>query len=223
MQAIKAVVLGASGLIGHQLVQLLLQDNHYSEVNILVRRHVQLQHPKLKAQVVNFDDTADFRHKLGAPDCIFCCIGTTMKKVKGDKKLYRKIDYDIPVKAARMALDAGATNFVLVSSVGANKKASSFYLQLKGAVEETISSMSYKSVHIFRPSILFGDRKENRTGETVAQFFMKMIGGLLRGSWKKYRGVDSRVVAKAMVVAGKDVSSGVQVHHYTNLMQLAKS
>src|SRR5438552_3842436 len=107
MQTMKAAVLGATGLVGEQLVQQLLNDPVFSKVRILVRRPVKLSHPKLETEIVTFDNLVEYRQKLGQGNCIFCCIGTTQKKVKGDKKAYHKIDVDIPVNAAKMGKDAG--------------------------------------------------------------------------------------------------------------------
>src|SRR4051794_36730293 len=102
MQALTAVVLGGTGLIGEQLVKQLLNDPAYSKIRILGRRPLQLSDRKLELQVVNFDNLADYQEKLGEGDCIFCCIGTTKKKVKGDELAYRKVDLDIPFEAAKM-------------------------------------------------------------------------------------------------------------------------
>src|SRR5437870_4296873 len=107
MRPLTAVVLGATGLIGEQLVAEMLTDNAFEKVRILVRRPVNITNPKLEVQTVNFDNLAEFREKLGKGDCIFCCIGTTQKQVKGDKTAYRKVDFDISVNAAKMAKHAG--------------------------------------------------------------------------------------------------------------------
>src|SRR4051794_36046383 len=124
MQSLTAVVLGATGLTGKALVQHLINDDVFSKVRILVRRRPDLSHPKLEVQLVNFDKLPEYRSKLRRGDCIFCCIGTTQKKVKGDKDAYRKIDFDIPVNAAKMGIDAGFTSYMLMSSVGANATSS---------------------------------------------------------------------------------------------------
>jgi uncharacterized protein YbjT (DUF2867 family) len=219
MQSLTAVVLGATGLIGEQLVQQLLADSAFSKIRILVRRQVKLSHPKLEVQIVNFDNLVEYRSKLGKGDCIFCCIGTTQKKVKGDKIKYRKIDIDIPVNAAKMAKDAGFTNYLLVSAAGANAHVSNFYLRLKGEVEKEIAALNFVSFHAFRPGILLGDRKEFRLGETIGKGVMQAISGLLIGNLKKYKGIEGADVAKAMIAAAKSDGTGMFVHHYQDMMK----
>src|SRR5215203_6091022 len=97
MQAQTAVVIGSTGLIGSQLVTLLLEDKAFQAVHLLVRKPISLAHPKLVVRIVDFDNYHDIKEKIGAGHSIFCCVGTTQKKVKGDKTAYRKVDYGIPV------------------------------------------------------------------------------------------------------------------------------
>jgi uncharacterized protein YbjT (DUF2867 family) len=222
MQSLTAVVLGATGLIGEQLVQQLLNDPAFSKVRILVRRPVELSHPKLEVKIVNFENLDDFKEKLGQGNCIFCCIGTTNNKVKGDKSAYRKIDFDIAVHAARFGKEAGFTNYLLVSAVGANAASKNFYLKLKGEVEKEIESINFKSFHVFRPSILFGKRKEFRLGEIFGKGVMQVLSVLLIGSLEKYKGINAATVAKAMIVAAKSDTKGIFVHHYADMLNESK-
>ena len=221
MQALTAVVLGATGLIGEQLVQQLLNDPVFSKVRILVRRQVELSHPKLEVAIVNFEHLTEYRQKVGRGDCIFCCIGTTQKQVKGDKVAYRKVDVDIPVNAAKIGKDAGFSRYLLVSAVGADARSKNFYLRLKGEVEREIGALNYDSFHAFRPSILYGNRKEFRLGETIGKGFMKVISVLFIGALQKYKGIDSVDVAKAMVAGAKNDRKGMFVHHYEDIMKLS--
>ena len=219
MRPLTAVVLGATGLVGEQLVHQLLNDAAFSKVRILVRRPVELSHPKLEVDLVNFDNSEDYRKKLGEGDCIFCCIGTTNKKVKGDKSAYRKIDFEIAVHAAKFAKDAGFTNYLLVSAAGANASSSNFYLKLKGEVENAITTVKLKSLHIFRPGMLYGERKEFRLAEQLGKGMMKAVSPLFSGSLKKYRGIEAITVAAAMVAAAKSDAPGVFVHHYEEMVK----
>src|SRR4051812_1251889 len=177
MQPMTAVVLGATGLVGEQLVSQLLNDSTFSKVRILVRRLVKLSHPKLEVEVVNFDNLVEYRHTLGRGNCIFCTIGTTQKKVKGDKNAYWKVDVDIPLNAAKMGKDAGFAKYILVSAVGANDHSKNFYLRLKGEVEREIAVINFESFHVFRPSILLGERKELRLAEKVGKGVMQGLSG----------------------------------------------
>jgi uncharacterized protein YbjT (DUF2867 family) len=222
MQAQTAVVLGATGLIGSLLTALLLDDPAFKTVRVLVRSPYGKQHPKLDVQVVNFNDAADFIHKLGTGDCIFCCVGTTQKKVKGDKAAYRKVDYDIPVNAARLASAAGFSKYLLVSAAGADAGSMNFYARLKGEAENGIKAFPFKSIHIFQPSILFGKRNEFRLGELIGKGIMKALSFVFTGWLKKYKGIDAADVAKAMASAAKKEDTGVKVYQYAEIMQLAK-
>ena len=221
MQSLTAVVLGATGMIGELLVQQLLADPGFSKVRILVRRPLQISHAKLEMVVTNFSNLNEYKNNIGAGDCIFCCIGTTMRQVKGDKVLYRSIDYDIPVNAAKFGKAAGFTSYLLVSAVGANASASNFYLKLKGEVEKAILDISYKATHIFQPSILLGKRKEFRLGETIGKGIMQFFSPLFLGGTKKFRGIQALDVAKAMVNASKQNKAGSFIYQYLAISKLA--
>lgn len=219
MQSVTAVVLGATGLVGEQLVQQLLTDPAYSKVRILVRKPREMSHPKLEVKIVNFTNLADYRSKLDSGDSIFCCIGTTKKKVKGDKTAYRKIDVDIAANAAKMGKDAGFKKYLLVSSVGANAYSKNFYLRLKGEAEAKITEENFECFHVFRPGILLGKRKEFRLVEMIGKGIMKGVSVFLAGNLKKYRGIEASVVAKAMMAAAKSDERGMVVHHYEDMMK----
>jgi uncharacterized protein YbjT (DUF2867 family) len=191
-----ATIIGATGLIGGYLLEELLQDSYYDTVRILIRRPIELTHPKLEKKLVDFNDTESFRLALEGSDVVFCAIGTTQKKVKGDKEAYRKVDYDITVNAAKFCKLNGCETFVFVSSVGANSQGNNFYLKLKGEIEEAVKAVGLKSVHIMRPSLLVGDRKEFRLGEKIAQWVMPVFSFLMP---KKYKPVKARDVAREMV------------------------
>ncbi|WP_127127684.1 NAD(P)H-binding protein [Pseudoflavitalea rhizosphaerae] len=217
MQTQTAVVLGATGMVGGLLVQQLLQNDLFSAVRILVRKPVSLQHPRLEVKQVKFDDAESFNDGLGRGDSIFCCVGTTQKKVKNDKSAYRKVDYDIPVTAAQLALKNGFRKYLLVSAVGANPNSANFYLQLKGSVEEDISSLPFESTHIFRPSLLMGDRNEKRTGEKIAQVVMPLITWTMLGPLRKYRPVSGEKVARSMMNAALSPLTGLHIYQYDQM------
>ena len=164
MQAKTAVLLGATGLTGNYLLHLLLADDYFAQIRVLVRKPFAFIHPRLEVCVTDFDDHNNFHRALGKGDTIFCCIGTTMKKVNGDKALYRRIDFNIPVHAAQWGIDNGFSQYLVVSAIGANAKSSNFYLSLKGSMEEAIHALPYTSLHIFRPSLLLGSREGRGSG-----------------------------------------------------------
>lgn len=195
-----ATLIGASGLIGSHLLQLLLDDPYFDTVKILVRRKLQFTHQKLEQKIVDFNDNDSLLVAIDNSDVVFCSVGTTQKKVKDNKEAYRKVDYDIPVKAARFCKMTGCVTFILVSAVGANSKSNNFYLKLKGEVEEAIQTTGINSIYVMRPSILLGKRQEYRSGEKIAMPVMKAISFLLPS---KYKPIQAEDVAKAMLRAAK--------------------
>jgi uncharacterized protein YbjT (DUF2867 family) len=200
-----ATIIGATGLIGSYLLEQLLVDEYFSTIRILIRRPLDINHPKLEKKIVDFTDAENFRLALDGSDVVFCSIGTTQKKVKGNKEAYREIDYDITVNAAKFCKLNGCETFVFVSSVGANSQSNNFYLKLKGEIEEAVNAVGLKSVHIARPSLLLGNRKEFRLGDKIAQWVMPIFSFLLP---KKYRPVKAEDVARAMVkMAKKDIAN----------------
>ncbi|MBI3137566.1 MAG: NAD(P)H-binding protein [Sphingobacteriales bacterium] len=195
-----ATIIGATGLVGGHLLELLLKDPYFDTVRILVRRPVDISHPKLEKKLIDFTDKENFRLALEGTDVIFSAIGTTQKKVRGDKDAYRKIDYDIPVNAAKLGKLCGCEKFVLVSAVGANSQRRNFYLKLKGEIEEAIQAAGIESVYILRPSVLIGNRKEFRFTEKLAGWLMPLFSFIIPA---KYRPVKASEVAKAMINAVK--------------------
>ncbi len=223
MQQQTAVVIGASGMIGNLVTQQLLKDEAFAKVRVLVRKPILLQHPKLETVVVDFADLNDYQNKLGSGDCIFSCIGTTQKNVKGDNQLYRSIDHDIPLNAATLGKAAGFQSFLIVSSVGANAASSNFYLRLKGELEDAVSAIGFNSLHIFRPSMLLGNRKEFRFGESIFQGVFKALSVLLMGTLKKYKAIEGDILATAMVNAAKQEVQGKHLYEYEAIELLARS
>lgn len=223
MKDLTALVIGATGLTGSLLVEELLRDNDFKKVRILVRSRTSLTHPKLEQRVVDFNDPDDYTEKFGEGDIIFCCVGTTQKKVNKDKAAYAKVDYDIPVNAAEIGISRGFKQFLIVSAVGANENSSNFYLSLKGKTENRLKQFPFVSIGIFQPSILNGDRKENRAGEKIARVVMDLISVFLLGPLKKYRAIGADNVAKAMVKAGKKQPSGIHYYRYSEMIDLATS
>src|ERR1700730_16790421 len=196
-------VIGATGLVGSHIVDLLREENACQKIRLLVRRPVEFSHPKLEIKLVNFELYESLKLAIAGCNVVFCAVGTTQAKVKRDLLQYRKVDYDIPVNAARACLETAGTNFLLVSSAGADSSGKNFYLRLKGEVEEAVRKFPIKSISIFRPSMLLGNRKEFRLGEQIGQSVMKLIAPLLAGKWRKYKAIEARAVAAAMIEVSK--------------------
>ena len=167
--------------------------------------------------VLDFADQAALKSSIAGSDAVFCAVGTTQKKVKGDKIAYRKVDYDIPVHAAQFCAETGCPHFLLVSSVGANSHSNSFYLKLKGEVEDRLRIMNIDMISIFRPSMLLGKREERRFGEGIAQALMRPLSFLIPS---QYKPMEASEVARAMIAASKRDNPGFHIYHFKEMMEL---
>jgi len=214
-----ATLIGATGLVGGELLSLLLDDNYFGKIRILVRRPFTMNHPKLERKLVDFSDADSLLVGLDESDVVFCTIGTTMKKVRGNKEVYRKIDYDIPVKIARYCKIMNCKNYIVVSAVGADSGSRNFYLKLKGEVEDILKKVGIESTYIMRPSMLLGKRNEFRFGERIAIPFIKKIAFLLPS---KYKPIEARDVARAMLAAAKKHEKGFFICEYKKMKQLGR-
>lgn len=202
-----ALIAGSTGLIGKQLLQLLLDDPHYEKVKVITRRPIEVKNSKIENIVLDFDKLSEHDASLVGDD-VFCCLGTTIRVAK-TKEAFRKVDYHYPLELARVAKSKGASQFLLVSALGADKNSSVFYNRVKGEVEEAIDNISFHSTHVFRPSLLLGDRTEKRAGEEAATTFFKLFGFLIPA---KYKPIDSAKVARAMLAFAKQNNSGFYFH-----------
>lgn len=162
-----AVIAGGSGLIGGKLLQLLLSSDRYSRVIGLTRSELG-SHPKLVE--IKTDGTDLDSILTGGIDDVFCCLGTTMAKA-GSKEKFYQVDYTYPFELHRTTLGQGAKQFLIVTALGASKKSPVYYNRVKGEIEEAVSGLGFSSLHIFRPSLLMGQRQESRMGEDAAKFF----------------------------------------------------
>ncbi|MES2591747.1 MAG: NAD(P)H-binding protein [Bacteroidota bacterium] len=202
-----ALLLGASGLVGNEVLKQLLEDNdvdsefYFNKVRVYVRKPLSIVHPKLEQHVVNFDSLAD-NSSLISGDVVFCCMGTTIK-VAGSKEAFIKVDYTYPLEFGMIAKQNGVDKFLLVSSIGADKGASNFYLKVKGDIEDALKQLQFKSLIILRPSMLLGSRKEFRIAELIGKVIMKTFSFLFIGKLKIYKAIEASSVAKAMIRLSK--------------------
>ena len=207
-----ALIAGSTGLIGNELVKLLLKEDYYSKVKVAGRNNPGIEHPKLESIIINFDLLPDHREQLLAND-VFCCLGTTMKRAKSREAFY-KVDYTFPFELAKVALLFSAEQFLLVTAMGANINSRIYYNSVKGRLEESISEMEFESIHIFRPSLLLGKRQELRLGESIGKIVARLIDPIMVGPLNKYRAVKASTVANAMFSMAKAGEKGV--HYYEN-------
>lgn len=209
----KALVVGATGLIGNQLLDLLLETDYYVEVRVLVRKPLGRKHPRLVEVVYDFKKP---EKEAVIGDDIFCCLGTTMKKA-GSKEAFYAVDYEYPLQTARIALTNGATQYLIVTAMGANPESTFFYNRVKGEVEEDLRSLGYRGLHILRPSLLLGNRTEKRLGERIGEAFMRFFEPVLVGPLKKYKSIESGKVARAMALLAQKNEKGIFIHESTEL------
>ncbi len=193
---LSANVIGATGLVGKQLVEQLLENEHFNKVRIFVRRDSGLKHPKLEQQIVNFGEEKTWS-KLLSGDVLFSALGTTLKQAGSKEKQY-EIDFTFNLNFAQKAKENGIENYVLVSSVGANAKSSVFYTRMKGELDEAVAKIGFKKLGIIRPASLTGDRKENRIAEKIS---IPILNFLTKFILKKYRPISDKTVAKAIINA----------------------
>lgn len=213
-----ALLLGGSGLIGGHCLDLLLRDEAYTQVIALVRKPLPITHPKLTQYSVDFDRLQDFAHLLKADD-VFCCLGTTIKKA-GSQEAFRKVDFTYAHEAAKLAASNRATQFLLVSSLGADAKSSVFYSRVKGEIEAAVSALNFTSVSIFRPSLLLGERAEFRFGERLAEPVAKALSFFLIGGLRKYRAIEARTVAAAMIEIAKAQTKDVNIYESDRIQRI---
>ena len=192
-----AVLFGSSGLIGSNLLNNLIKNNDYNKIKIFVRELPSIDNVKVEVIKTDFLDLETLKDKLTGDVCFFC-IGTTHKDTP-NKNEYRRIEYDLPLQLAKIAKFNSISNFIYVSSIGANPKASSTYLKNKGQAEEELKKMGFSKLSIIQPSFLVGDRKNFRIGEFIGIPVMKFLTLLPFRGLKKYSPIKVKKVAKAMI------------------------
>ena len=189
----KALIIGATGATGKDLVTLLLNDNAYSEVHCFVRKPMSITHPKLYAHVVNFETPEAWADLLHG-DVAFSCLGTTLA-VAGSKEAQWRVDYDYQYAFAQQCKANGVPTFVLVSAAMANAQSKMFYNRMKGQLEDAVKALGFSCLLIFQPSVLIRSNSD-RSGEnfTVKVFnFLNKLGIL-----KRYRPMPTAVLAQKM-------------------------
>ncbi|MEX6690690.1 oxidoreductase [Danxiaibacter flavus] len=215
----KAILFGATGFIGSFLLQDLLNDESYDQVIAVVRKRLPVTHPKLEMLIGDYATLPSMKESLVGDD-IFISIGTTKNKTPDQDKYY-EIDHDYPLLAATIAKENGAKGVFLVSAVGANADSKIFYIRTKGETERDIIALNFDHTHIFRPSMLMGDRKnENRPLEKFMIGLFSVINPLFMGNLQKYRGIKGEEVAKAMLNAAKKPAGKVQVYEWKEMKEL---
>lgn len=221
----RVMLLGATGLTGGKVLQGLLGREEVTQVVALVRHKLPTLHDKLAQHEVDFDRLEDHA-ELFDVDVIICCLGTTIKKA-GSQDQFRKVDLGYPMKAGELGRSRGVRAFILMSAIGASSSSTIFYNRVKGELEDALRDLDYPYLSIYHPSLLLGDRKEQRTAEALGIKAMPLVNHLLIGPLDKYRGIEAQTVASAMVneachlAAEPAAEQVVQTREYDEIVQLA--
>jgi uncharacterized protein YbjT (DUF2867 family) len=202
-----SIIAGSTGLIGGNVIKVL--SNKKQSAIALTRRSIPNLPPNITEMIIDFDA---FEKNGSLPSCtnVFICLGTTIKTA-GSKENFRKVDINYCLSIARKAKESGAETLSLISSIGANSSSKNFYLRIKGELEESIQSLGFSTVNIFRPSFLVGERSEKRMAEKIAINLAKIMDFFLIGTASKYRSVKAESLAKTMVLK---TNSKPGVHYF---------
>ncbi len=198
----EVALLGATGLVGSELLRQLLEDEGVERVVVATRRPTGIRHPRLDERVFPLEEMEGHADACAVGQ-IFCALGTTIRTA-GSKERFREVDHDFPLAAARLGLGKGAQHFLLVSALGADARSFFFYNRVKGRLEDDLRSLGYPRLTLARPSLLLGERRERRLGEQVGA----RLAFLVPGPWAP---IPAAVVARALVALAREDALGVRV------------
>jgi uncharacterized protein YbjT (DUF2867 family) len=218
-----AIVAGATGLVGRELVKMLLNHPAYNRVVVLVRREIGLSHPKLEERHIVFDRLEkEVEGELFKDADVFCSLGTTIKQA-GSQEAFRRVDYDYPLALGRVARQNGAAGFIIVSAMGSSDRSRMFYNRVKGETERDLALLGLSRLVVLKPSLMFGDRTENRPGERAAIVIFRLFGALMIGPLARYKAIESRKVAQAMILAARREGPRLEVLESEEISALTAS
>lgn len=190
-----AIVVGATGLVGKQLIGLLCQDSRFTKVVAITRKPYSFYNPKVINKVIDFSQLSSYKHCF-VGDALFSCLGTTLKQA-GSRAAQRIVDVEYQLQIAQIASLNKVTHYFLVSSSGANSNAVSSYFKMKGELEDKVKTLTFNKITILRPSLLIGQRSQTRIGETFASYLLSLLCKI--PPFKRYRPITGRQVARKLV------------------------
>jgi uncharacterized protein YbjT (DUF2867 family) len=191
-----ALLIGATGLVGSELLKLLLDSPEYGKIKIFIRNELAFEHPKLEKIIIEFDHLDKYKDHFHVKD-VYCCLGTTIKRA-GTQAAFRKVDYDFPLQLAQLAKSGGVENYMVITAMGADQNSKVFYNRVKGELEGKLKKLGLQGLHIFQPSLLLGERSEFRLGEKIAILLSPVFSFLFVGAMRKYKPIHAKNVAKSM-------------------------
>ena len=213
-----ALIAGATGLVGKELVSLLLKSDYYNSLQIVTRRPFAWHHRKIKSHTLNFDDFENLETGAIVQD-VYVCLGTTMKKA-GSRDNFRKVDYEYVLNVAKWAKNHKAEKLAVISSVGAKADSGNFYLKTKGEMEKALTGLKLPHLIIFRPSLLLGKHEEFRLTEKLSAALIRPFAGFMRKRLKKYAPVEASQVAKAMFHLTLNATEPVKIAENADIIGL---
>lgn len=213
------LLIGATGLVGQECLKLLRDDSFYSRVVALTRKPVSddLKNEKVENPVIDFDRMDNFKDYFKV-DQVICTLGTTIGKA-GSKENFHKVDFSYPYESAKLALSCGTEHYLLVSALGADEHSRVFYNRVKGELELALRKLGFRSLSIFRPSLLLGKRKEFRLGEEVGKVVSNIFSFAVP---PKYKPVEATDVAKAILKIAKNDLPGIRIIESDSIRSIAR-
>jgi len=221
-EPLKIALLGATGLVGRTLMEELVGRADF-RLTAIARREVPL--PAGACMEMRLADPSHWGEILGQvqPDVVVCALGTTLAKAGGDRQAFRAVDHDLVLQVASAAQATGARQFIYVSSVGASLASKSFYLQVKGEVENALAKLRFKRLDILQPGLLRGNRQgETRVAEGLGRLASPLTDMLLHGSLRRYRSIPAKLVAQAMLGLAQEKAGGRFVHEHDAMLRAAR-
>lgn len=213
------MLIGVTGLVGRNCLPLLVTHRAYHEILLFTDQPLNLDHPKIKEYVIDFDQLEKYAHLFQGDD-FYCCLGSTPAKAT-DREAFYRIDYQQAYAAASIAAANQVNQLLLLSAVGANPEATLYFSRVKGELEAAVKDLPFWSAHIFQPSLLLKERNDNRWGEKWADKLGKVIDSATGGLLTKYKPVEAEIVAQAMINAAQQLRAGIHVYPSHFLQELA--
>lgn len=194
---LKAVIVGATGVVGKELVRVLLNTKKYDKITIIARRRLSIVHPRLEQQVIQFDHIQDCKPEWFQQADVYCALGTTIKTA-GSREQFEKVDFHYVYEIGRLVQKYNARKYIVISAVLANEQSKIFYTRVKGKIERALESLQLPQLIILRPSLIVGERNEFRLGEWTMNKLFNWLPFLFKGKMKRYKPNRARDIAMAM-------------------------
>lgn len=210
-KGITALVIGSTGLIGQELCEKLALNERYSTIYAIVRKRINFQSQKITQIICDNNNYAEVIPPNIQVDQYFVCIGSTKMKTP-NKEQYRLIDLEYPLGVGRLLKNNGCPSCYLISTIGANSNSKNFYLSLKGEIEDCFITLDFEQLHILRPSLLVGKRNENRIGEKLSAYLLRILNPFLLGNLRKYQSIQSTKVVEALITLASKKNSGNHIY-----------